>query len=123
MITILQQIINERISFLKEQINHEKNKSEVNKTFQIQIDAIRSVEDDDIEKVESIILQRKALLKNSKDVHESYRLFTELHAAASLLNRNWIIKSFASERKNSYLEYISITAKCFALVSDKFHLI
>jgi hypothetical protein len=39
---------------------------------------IRSV-DDDIEKVESmIILQRKTLLKNSKDVYKPYRLFTEL---------------------------------------------
>jgi hypothetical protein len=76
-IMTLQQIIDERISFLKEQINHE-NKPEVNKTFQIQIDAIRSV--DDIEKVESIIIQKRALLKNSKDVHESDRLFTELEA-------------------------------------------
>jgi hypothetical protein len=51
----------------------------VNKTFfQIQIDAIRSAVNDDIEKVESIILQKKALLKNSKDVHESDRLFAEL---------------------------------------------
>jgi hypothetical protein len=75
MIMTLQQIINERISFLKEQINHE-NKQEVNKTFQLQIDTIRSV--DDIEKVEPIILQKKALLKNSKDVHESDRLFAEL---------------------------------------------
>ncbi len=48
----------------------------MNKTFQLQIDAIRSV--DDIEKVESIILQKKALLKNSKDVHESERLYAEL---------------------------------------------
>jgi phosphoserine aminotransferase len=37
----LQQIINERISFLKEQINPQ-NKSEENKTFQLQIDAIRA---------------------------------------------------------------------------------
>jgi hypothetical protein len=71
----LQQVIDERISFLKEQINHE-NKPEVNKTFQLQIDTIRSV--DDIEQVESIILQKKTLLKNSKDVHESDRLFVEL---------------------------------------------
>ena len=42
------------------------------------MDAIRSVDDDDIEKVESIILQKKALLKNTKDVHESDRLFAEL---------------------------------------------
>ena len=76
MITTLQQIIDERISFLLEQINH-GNKTEVNKTFQMQIDAIRSA---DIEKVESIILKKKVLLKNSKDVHESDRLFAELTA-------------------------------------------
>jgi hypothetical protein len=74
----LQQIIDERISFLKEQINHDENKPEVNKTFQIQIDAIIRSVNDDIEKVESIILQKKALLKNCKDVHESDRLFAEL---------------------------------------------
>ena len=71
----LQQIIDERISFLKEQINQD-NKPEINKTFQVQIDAIRSV--DDIEKIEFIIKEKKALLKNSKDVHESERLFAEL---------------------------------------------
>jgi hypothetical protein len=75
-ISTLQQIIDERISFLKEQINQD-NKPEVNSTFQLQIDAIRSV-DDDIEKVEFIIQEKKALLKNSKDVHESDRLFAEL---------------------------------------------
>ena len=48
----------------------------MNSTFQLQIDAIRSI--DDIEKVESIILQKKAQLKNCKDVHESDRLFAEL---------------------------------------------
>ena len=74
MLITLQQI-DERISFLKEQINQE-NKPEVNKTFQLQIDAIRSV--DDIEKVESIILQKKSLLKKRKDTHESERLFAEL---------------------------------------------
>lgn len=50
----------------------------MNSTFQLQIDAIRSIEDDDIENVESFILQKKTLLKNSKDVHESDRLFAEL---------------------------------------------
>jgi hypothetical protein len=75
-IIILQQIIDERISFLKEQINPE-NKPQVNKTFQLQIDAIRSAADN-LEKVESIILQKKTLLKNSKDIHESDRLFAEL---------------------------------------------
>jgi hypothetical protein len=78
MIMTLQQIIDERICFLKEQIKND-NKPEINKTFQIQIHVIRSAADDeDIEKVESIILQKKALLKNCKDVHESDRLFAEL---------------------------------------------
>lgn len=76
MVVTLQQIIDERISFLREQINPE-NKSQVNKTFQLQIDAIRSAADD-LEKVESIILQKKTLLKNSKDIHQLDRLFAEL---------------------------------------------
>jgi hypothetical protein len=78
MVTVtLQQMIDERISFLKEEINPE-NKPEVNSTFQLQIDAIRSVDGHDIEKVEFIIKEKKALLKNSKDVYESDRLFAEL---------------------------------------------
>jgi hypothetical protein len=48
----------------------------VNSTFQLQIDAIWSV--DDIEKIESIIQQKKESLKNCKDVHETDRLFAEL---------------------------------------------
>jgi hypothetical protein len=72
----LQQIIYESISFLKEQINQE-NKPDVNSTFQLQIDAIRSI-GGDIELIEPIILEKKALLKNSKDVHESDRLLAEL---------------------------------------------
>jgi hypothetical protein len=75
-IVTLQQIIDERISFLIEQINQD-NKPEVNTTFQLQIDAIRSASDD-IEKVEFIIKEKKALLKNSNDVYESDRLFAEL---------------------------------------------
>jgi hypothetical protein len=74
-IVTLQQVIDERISFLIEQINQD-NKPEVNRTFQVQIDAIRSV--DDLEKIEFIIKEKKALLKNSKDVYESDRLFAEL---------------------------------------------
>jgi hypothetical protein len=71
-IATLQQIIDERISFLKEQINQ----PQVNSTFQVQIYAIRSV--DDMENVEFIIKENKALLRNNKDVHESDRLFAEL---------------------------------------------
>lgn len=77
-IITLQQTIDEKFSFLKEQINHE-NKPEVNKTFQIQIDAIRSAAQD-LEKVESIIEQKKALLKNTKDIKETDRLLAELEA-------------------------------------------
>ena len=75
--TTLQQIIDERISFLKEQINP-ANKPEVNKTFQIQIDVIRSAAANNIEKVESLILQKNEQLKNSKDAYESDRIFAEL---------------------------------------------
>ena len=75
-IITLQQIIDERISFLKEQINP-NNKPQINSTFQLQIDAIRSAADD-LEKVEAIIKQRRSVLKNSKDVNESERLFAEL---------------------------------------------
>ena len=73
----LQQIIDERISFLKEQINP-NNKAEENKTFQLQIDAIRSVDDYDIEEIEAIIAEKKALLKNSEDVYGFDRLSADL---------------------------------------------
>jgi len=66
-----QEVFDERVTFLKEKINR-KNKSEVNGTFRLQTHALRSA---DIEKVESIILQKMALLKNCKDVHKSNRLF------------------------------------------------
>jgi hypothetical protein len=75
----LQQIIDEKISFLKEQINP-NNKPEVNSTFQIQIAAIRSIDDYTKDKLETIIKQKKTQLKNSKNVHESERLFAELEA-------------------------------------------
>jgi hypothetical protein len=75
----LQQVIDDRISFLKEQINPQ-NKPEENKTFQLQIDAIRSITDYDIEEVEAIIAEKRALLEDSKDVYETDRLFAELEA-------------------------------------------
>ena len=77
----LQQIIDDRISFLREQINPQ-NKPEENKTLQLQINAIRSAAAaaaaNDIEEVEAIIAEKKALLKNSNDVYEFDRLSTEL---------------------------------------------
>jgi hypothetical protein len=54
----LQQIIDERISFLKEQISQE-NKPEVEKIFQLQINAIRSAVDD-IEKLNPSFCRRKS---------------------------------------------------------------
>jgi hypothetical protein len=51
----------------------------VNKDLQIQIDAIRSV-DEDSEKVKSLILLKKTLWKDSKDVHESGRFLRSLTA-------------------------------------------
>ena len=75
-IITLQQVIDERIGFLKEQINP-NNKPEVNSTFQIQIDTIRHAVQD-LENVEALINQKKEQLKNSKDVHKSERLFAEL---------------------------------------------
>jgi hypothetical protein len=75
----LQQIIDERISFLREQINPH-NKTEENKTFQLQIDAIRSASaaNYDIKEVEAIIAEKKVQLRNSKDVYEFDRLSAEL---------------------------------------------
>jgi hypothetical protein len=72
----LEDVINERVSFLKEQINP-KNKPVENKTFQLQIEAIRSA---DIEKVAFLILQKKTQLANCKDVHRADSLFAELDA-------------------------------------------
>lgn len=76
----LSQLIDEKISLLKEFMNRKNNKPQVNSTYQIQIDAIRSVDDNDIEKVESIISQKKDLLKNSKDPQETERLLAEIDA-------------------------------------------
>ena len=78
-IITLSQLIDEKISLLKEQINP-NNRPELNGTYQIQIDAIRSIDDYDIEKVEAVISQKKQLLKNSKDVQETERLFAEIEA-------------------------------------------
>jgi 16S rRNA G527 N7-methylase RsmG len=96
----LQQIINERISFLKALINNNnshqtttnnnKAEEEKNKTLQLQIDAIRSIAVDggedysnnyyDIVKVNANIMKKQALLKKTNDVHEFDRLCAEVEA-------------------------------------------
>lgn len=78
-VIMLSQLVDEKISLLKELMNP-KNKPQLNNTYQIQIDAIRSIDDYDIENVESIINQKKQLLKNSKDIQETDRLLAEIEA-------------------------------------------
>ncbi len=78
-IVTLSQLIYEKISLLKELIN-DKNKPQVNSTYQIQIDVLRSIDDYDLQKVESIILQKKELLIISKDIQETERLLAEIDA-------------------------------------------
>ncbi len=59
---------------------YDRNKPEVNSMYQIQIDVLKSINDYDIENVESIISQKKDLLKYSKDVKETERLLVEIDA-------------------------------------------
>jgi hypothetical protein len=75
----LTQIIDEKISLLEELMNR-KNRQEVNNTYQFQIDAIRSIDDYNLQKLESIILQKKELLIISKDIQETERLLAEIDA-------------------------------------------
>jgi hypothetical protein len=53
------------------------NKPEIDSTFWLQMDAIRSAAQD-LENVEALIKQKKELLKNSKDIKETDRLLAEL---------------------------------------------
>ncbi|MGH9877859.1 MAG: hypothetical protein ACRD5H_09490, partial [Nitrososphaerales archaeon] len=72
----LEDTVNERVSFLKEQINPHNNPL-VNATFQLQIHVLRTA---DREQVANLILQRQSQLESSKSIRESDRLFTELEA-------------------------------------------
>lgn len=78
-IITLSQLIDEKISLLQELMNT-KSKPQVNRTYQIQIDTIRSIDDYDLQKVESIILQKKELLIISKDIQETEKLLAEIDA-------------------------------------------
>jgi hypothetical protein len=75
----LSKLIDEKILLLQELMNV-KSKAEVNSTYQAQIDAIRSIDDYDIENVEAIIKQKKELLKKSQDIQETERLLAEIDA-------------------------------------------
>ena len=72
-------MIDDKISLLREQINP-INKPELNSTFQIQIDKCYRSVAQDLERVESIIAQKKELLKNSKDMQEIDTLLAKLEA-------------------------------------------
>lgn len=72
----LDQIINERVSFLKEQINPQ-NKPLINKLFEIQIETLRKA---DPERVALFVLQKKEQLDNPRDLEAIEKLYTELDA-------------------------------------------
>ena len=86
----LDQEINERVSFLKEQINPQ-NKPLVNQAFEIQIETLRNT--DYRERVALVILQKKKQLENAKDTASIERLYTELEALEWLqrqvVKHNW----------------------------------
>jgi hypothetical protein len=72
----LEDQVNARVSFLKEQIDP-SNRPIVNETFQLQIDVLCNA---NREKIGLYILQKKMQLENCKNIRESDRLFTELEA-------------------------------------------
>jgi hypothetical protein len=72
----LEDHVNARISFLKEQIDPD-NKPIVNETFQLQIEVLRNTQK---EKIGLHILHKKMQLENCRNIRDSDRLFTELEA-------------------------------------------
>ena len=72
----LEKAINERVSFLKEQINPQ-NKPLVNRAFEIQIETIRSA---NTEGVAIQILKKQKQLEIAKDLETIERLYTEIEA-------------------------------------------
>ncbi len=72
----LEESVNERIPFLREQINPHNNPL-VNQTFQLQIEIPRNA---DREQLGNLIVRKKHQLQNSKSMYETDKLFTELEA-------------------------------------------
>jgi len=72
----LDQVIDERVSFLKEQISPQ-NKPLVNRALEIQIETIRNA---GTGKIVMQILQKQKHLESAKDMDEIERLCTELGA-------------------------------------------
>ena len=72
----LEVAVNERVSFLKEQIDPGNREIE-NMTFQLQIEVLRNA---DRERVALLILQKQKQLESARTIRESDALFTELEA-------------------------------------------
>ena len=72
----LEETVNERVSFLKEQINP-NNRPIVNDTFQLQLGILATAKR---EHIASLIRQKQLQLENCNTIYESDRLFTELEA-------------------------------------------
>ena len=72
----LEETVNERVSFLKEQIDP-NNRPIENLTFQLQIEVLRNA---DRERLALQILQKKKQLETCTSIRESDSLFTELEA-------------------------------------------
>ena len=72
----LEMAINERVSFLKEQINPQ-NKPLVNRAFEIQIETIRAA---DTEGIAIQILRKQKQLEKAKDLDMIETLYTKLEA-------------------------------------------
>ena len=99
-IITLSQLIEEKILLLQELMNHKNNKPQVNSTYRIQIDAIKSIDDYDLQKVESIILQKKELLIISKDIQETEKLLAEIDALEWLQAQIVVISLGISNNNN-----------------------
>jgi hypothetical protein len=100
-IITLSRLIDEKISLLQELMNHKNNKPQVKNTYQIQIDAIKSIDDYDLQKLESTILQKKELLIISKDIQETERLLAELDALEWLQAQIVVISLGISSNNNN----------------------
>jgi hypothetical protein len=72
----LEETVNERVSFLKEQINP-NNRPIVNDTFQLQIDVLTTAKQ---EHIANLIRRKQLQLENCNTIYESDMLFTELEA-------------------------------------------
>jgi hypothetical protein len=76
MINGLEQEINERVSFPREQINP-KNRPLVNQAFEVQIQTLRNAHPD---KVALLILQKQKQLEHASEMAVVEKLYTELDA-------------------------------------------